>query len=386
MKTDDLYRVRDAAYKLECYPRFGDVTMRAWSSSDICLVDAVATAAGRSKPLKILVLNDMFGALSIPFHDHHTTVVVDSFLSQTAIRRNLKLNGLAPESLVFASSVQELEEKYDILLMGIHPSKAMFEYQLRHVRNALSQKCQIFAAAMSKNVDSALYTIFQRTLGPTMVLPTPQKTKLFQIELDMETKQNGAELRFSGYKAFVADTEFEVASGPGVFSADHLDAGARMILEHLPQHVDAEAELAVGDLGCGAGVLGAAALIANPNASAILVDDSRMALFSAKETFARNGIDVARAKFRLANGWDGTPDGSLDLVLCNLPADVDATHTPRLALQFLRQSQKVLKPGGKLLLAMRDGLRLGGLIAELFPSPVRLDHDEETSVVLATKQ
>ncbi|MBP5188827.1 MAG: hypothetical protein J6Z50_06830, partial [Fibrobacterales bacterium] len=138
MKTDDLYRVRDAAYKLECYPRFGDVTMRAWSSSDICLVDAVATAAGRSKPLKILVLNDMFGALSIPFHDHHTTVVVDSFLSQTAIRRNLKLNGLAPESLVFASSVQELEDKYDILLMGIHPSKAMFEYQLRHVRNALS--------------------------------------------------------------------------------------------------------------------------------------------------------------------------------------------------------------------------------------------------------
>ncbi len=382
MKINDNYCVRDAEYVLECYPRFGDVTMRAWSSADECLVEAVPSTP---KSQKILIVNDVFGALTIPFHDQQTTVLVDSYLSETAIKRNMRLNGIPEDRVAFASSVAELEGKFDVLLMGVNPSRAMLEYELHHVRNALSPKCKIYAAVMAKNVDSSLYTIFQRTLGPTIVMPTSPKTRLFEIELDLETRTANFDIRYSCYKSVVADVEIEVASGPGVFSADHLDTGARLLLEQLPRQMDAEAPIAVGDLGCGAGALGLVALSLNPNATAIMVDESRMALVSAKETFSRNGVDLSRARFRLANGWDGTKADSLDLVLCNMPGDIDASHSPRLALQFLRQTLKVLKPGGRFLFAAREDLPIMKQVRELFPAPVVLVRDEGNIVVLATK-
>ena len=90
----------------------------------------------------------------------------------------------------------------------------------------------------------------------------------------------------------------------GTFSADHLDIGTRLFLQHLPSRSD---KARIVDLGCGNGVVGLAAALASPKASLTFVDESYQAVASARATFdgdvpgghARGGVPRRRRHGRI---------------------------------------------------------------------------------------
>ncbi len=85
----------------------------------------------------------------------------------------------------------------------------------------------------------------------------------------------------------------------GIFCADRLDIGTRFFLKHLPTRGGA---VRVVDLGCGNGVVGLSAAVANPEAHVTFVDESYGAVASAEETF-RAG---APAGARRPTSWSAT--------------------------------------------------------------------------------
>lgn len=144
---------------------------------------------------------------------------------------------------------------------------------------------------------------------------------------------------------------FEVASEPGVFSADALDPGSRLLLDHLDRIGTAERVL---DPGCGLGVLGLAALRRFPGARAVLADADARAVAAAR----RNAANLGLRRRCDALWWDAAvdppPASGCDLVVCNPPFHRGVRVDLATARAVLGAAGRSLAPGGlALVVALR---------------------------------
>lgn len=132
-----------------------------------------------------------------------------------------------------------------------------------------------------------------------------------------------------------------VVGQPGVWSWDRLNPGTAALLETAVL----EPEDRVLDLGCGTGVMGAAA--APEVREAVLVDCNVAAVECARRTLQANRI--RNGEVHLADGCVGLEPASFDKVLCHLPRERAVQE------ELLRGAAAVLRPGGTLyLVAHRD--------------------------------
>jgi len=136
----------------------------------------------------------------------------------------------------------------------------------------------------------------------------------------------------------------EVVTAPGAFSADAIDPGSRLLLEHLDETTS---PTTLFDPGSGLGVLGLAALLRFPNADAHLAEIDRRAIEASRVSADRLGV-LDRCRF---SWWDATseppPVASCDFVVLNPPfhsggAAVDLGP----AFAMFHAVGTALKPGG----------------------------------------
>jgi 16S rRNA (guanine1207-N2)-methyltransferase len=130
-----------------------------------------------------------------------------------------------------------------------------------------------------------------------------------------------------------------------VFSRDSLDIGTRFLLEHLPQNPEYCDFI---DLGCGNGIVGV--MLAKQNSSARIgfIDESFMAIASARENFAAAFADSRQADFLVADCLSDYPENSADCIVCNPPFHQQHIIGDHIAWQMFRQAHKVLRKGGEL--------------------------------------
>lgn len=102
---------------------------------------------------------------------------------------------------------------------------------------------------------------------------------------------------------------------PGLFSADRVDDGTRLLLVHLPPRAPAS----VLDLGCGWGALGLPIARTYPEAACLLLD--RDALAAAWADRNAKALDLPNVVARPGLGYRDV-EGRFDWVLCNVPARI----------------------------------------------------------------
>lgn len=132
---------------------------------------------------------------------------------------------------------------------------------------------------------------------------------------------------------------------PGVFSWDRVDAGTRLLMDHLPPLAGRGA-----DLGCGLGVLAHNVLGSAAVAELTLIDIDRRAVEAAR----RNVVDPrAEAAWADARGHGLT---DLHFVVANPPFHEGGREDRNLGVAFIQAAAKALRRGGVFWLVANVGL------------------------------
>lgn len=308
--------------------------LRAWDAADEYLL---AEVAGR--PLGALVLvNDRFGALATALAEARPTVLIDEVTGRDAARANLARRDPPAADVTIQSSLAPLEGAFDTALIKLPKAAAALEDQLHRLRPHLRPDSLVIGAGMARHVHTSTLAIFERLVGPTRTSLARKKARLIYATLDPA--------HVPGPNPWPRVER--LASGPtvvshaGVFSAERLDLGARFFLEHLPRSSGA---VQIVDLGCGNGVVGVHAALANRAARVTCTDVSDRAVASARATFAANDVDGA---FVVADCLAGVAPGSVDLVLNNPPFHDGHAIGDSIAWQMFREARDALRAGGAL--------------------------------------
>ncbi|MEW1893628.1 methyltransferase [Streptomyces sp. NBC_00523] len=335
----------EAGYDLARFPEDPRDPFRAWDAADAYLLQHLEEAVDVSG--NVVVIGDRWGALSTVLAAHHPVQISDSYLGQRATAANLERNGLPAGAVRLMSPRDTPPDRVDVLLVRVPKSLALLEDQLHRIAPAVHAGTVVVGTGMVKEIHTSTLSLFERIIGPTRTSLAVRKARLIHCTPDPALPRTPSPwpLRYALPPDAGAAAGRTVTNHAGIFCADRLDIGTRFFLKHLP---DRSGPDRVVDLGCGNGVLGLAAALANPDATLTFVDESYQAVASAEATFRDNAGPDDRARFVVGDGLADAEPGSADLVLNNPPFHSHQATTDATARTMFHGARRALRPGGEL--------------------------------------
>lgn len=330
-------------------------TLRAWDAADTYLLDHLAGTAGDepAAPVdlsgEVVILGDRWGALSTALAAHRPVQITDSVLARRATEANLARNGIPADAVRPLTTQDPPPARADVLLVRVPKSLALLEDQLRRLAPAVHPGTVVAGAGMVTEIHTSTLRLFETILGPTRTSLAVRKARLIHTTPGPDGPPAPGPVRWPLTYTLPGDAPVVagrvVVNHAGVFCADRLDVGTRFLLAHLPRRRGRDR---VVDLGCGNGVVGLAAALANPEAEITFADESYQAVASAKDTWEANLPGSDRARFLAGDGVEGIEAGTADLVLNNPPFHSHRARTDTTAWRMFTGARRVLRPGGEL--------------------------------------
>lgn len=143
-------------------------------------------------------------------------------------------------------------------------------------------------------------------------------------------------------------------SYPGTFARGGVDAGTRLLVEHLPE---VEPGQRVLDFAAGTGVLAAAVVHGQPEARITLVEPDAPARLAAT-------ANVPSADFAPVGSWDTA--GPWDRIVSNPPYHVGKEETVEVIEDLVRRAPAALAPRGELRIVVQRRLPVEVMLLEAF--------------------
>ena len=329
-------------FHLHRLPKTQNDPLQAWDAADEYLLNHLFEHNTLQPDSNILILNDTFGALSVVLSEFSPIAASDSWLSHQATLYNLQANHLNMETVSLHSCLEIPILSYDFVLIKVPKTLALFEYELLQLRSMVKPDCQIILAGMIKSLPKSVWKLTERILGPTSTSLAKKKSRLIFVKPD-----NTLAEAINPYPEYytLENTDYTIYNHANVFSRDHLDIGTRFFLQHLPLIPDAKNII---DLGCGNGILGIMTARQHPDAHIYFVDESYMAIASARQNFQAAFSCHRQADFCLADGLTDFADNHADLILCNPPFHQQHAVADHIAQQMFKDAFRSLQTGGEL--------------------------------------
>ncbi|MBM7455152.1 16S rRNA G1207 methylase RsmC [Oceanisphaera litoralis] len=367
--------------QLQRYPRSAQHSLQAWDAADEYIISELMSREwDQSAPL--LILNDGFGALTLALHHHSPCSFTDSRVAELALTANARDNGLEPgwQPLNSLSDWPLCDEQAPgLVLMKLPKTKALLEYQLAALSRVMGPNSLLIAGAKARDIHSSTLKLFELHIGPTHTSLARKKARLIFCRPAPDKRPTPLPAPLSWP---LEGTDFIIHNHANVFSRASLDIGARFMLEHLPTNHDGR----IIDLGCGNGVLGLMTLARNPEARVTFVDESYMAMASARLNVSENLPEAEpRARFMVNNCLDGVAADSADLILCNPPFHQQQAITDHIAWQMFVDAKRVLRHGGHLLLVANRHLDYHQKLKRLFGNQRVVASNRKFVILRATK-
>ncbi|MEU1213252.1 methyltransferase [Streptomyces sp. NPDC005790] len=375
-------------FDLARFPESPRDPFRAWDAADEYLLRRLEGAEG-SEPVRpsgtVAVLGDRWGALATVLAAHRPVMITDSYLARRATQANLARNGAAPDAVRVLSVRDTPPERVDVLLVRVPKSLALLEDQLHRLAPAVHAGTVVIGTGMVKEIHTSTLKLFERIIGPTRTSLAVKKARLIFCTPDPALARIPSPWP---YRYDLPD-DVGVVSGrtvtnhAGIFCAERLDIGTRFFLKHLPERKGPDR---VVDLGCGNGVLGTSAALANPDAAVTFIDESYQAVASAEETFRTNVGPDAEAAFLVGDGMADVPSASVDLVLTNPPFHSHQAVTDATARNMFHGARAALRPGGELWVVGNRHLAYHTQLRRIFGNCVTVAGDPKFVVLRAVKR
>lgn len=360
-------------------------SLQAWDSADELLIEEVNDTLSTQPDTQCIIFNDDFGALGCWFSAFAPTWVSDSWIAHRSLQENLKANGITERTPTFTDSLAPLPAKPDLVLIKIPRTLALLEQQLIDLRSVVTPSTRILAAAKAKTITKSVLGLFERYLGPTTTSLAKKKSRAIYATVSEDVLQKNINSPYPTTWPLRASNgkNLTISNYANVFSRQSLDIGARFMLEHM----QAEDDDNLIDLGCGNGVLGLNALAMAPNCKVTFVDESYMAIASAKANVAANfPKQMAQCEFIASNCLEAllecSPAKQYAKVLCNPPFHQQNTITDHIAWQMFHDARELLAPGGHLIVVGNRHLNYHNTLKRLFGG-VKLLASQQKFVILA---
>jgi 23S rRNA (guanine1835-N2)-methyltransferase len=314
--------------------------LQAFDAADEYLL-AQLYEQGLAATMRVLILNDSFGALACSLAKQaQVTSSGDSHLAHLALEKNLQRNAMPVDAVTFIPASEVAQGPFDRVLIRVPKTLALLEEQLIRLHGQLAPGAQVIAGSMIKHLPRAAGDLLEKYIGPMQASLAVKKARL----LTATPSENPAPRSPYPTRYHLDKPAVELINHANLFCREDLDIGTRAFLPHLPK---ALGNLRVADLGCGNGVLGIVYALSNPQAQMTLVDESYMAVQSARENWQAI-LGERPADIRAGDGLAEQPMDSLDLVLCNPPFHQQQVVGDFLAWRMFTQAKTALAKGGEL--------------------------------------
>lgn len=388
---------------LQRFPtKSSDKSLRAWDAADEYLIDQLAESVDLKSIQTIVVVNDGFGALCcaiLALAPHiQVHVFTDSYMSKLGIQNNVNNNATQLDStgkVIVHSSLDfdELLQNADIVLFKVPRTLAYVDYLLSQLKQSLPNGTQILAGGMVKLITSSVVKLFEKHFPETRTSLAKKKARLLFAASLTEPENTTKPLKTGTNKAGninineVVDDQlnFTLYNWPNVFCREQVDIGARFLLKTLGNY-QFENKTVI-DLGCGNGILGISVLQQSPTCHMVFVDESYMAIASAKQTFEQASVmlDNTSVEFFVNHSLLNLSLKLADTVICNPPFHQQSTVTEDIAWQMFKDAHKALKPDGQLFVVSNRHLDYHIKLSKLFGTCKVIASSSKFVVLLASK-
>jgi len=338
---ETVLNVPQGRFELQRLPYRNNEKLRAWDAADEYLLQYVFEQQLLNVDTRVLLLNDQFGALALALNASTPVAISDSWLSQQASRKNLQINQLPESSVQLKNSLDWPAEPFNLVLIKVPKTLALLEDQLIRLQALITENTTVIAAGMIKAMPAAVWKLMEKYIGPTKPSLAKKKARLIFAKPTIQ-EQNFENPYPVVYQ--LENSPYRICNHANVFSRASLDIGTRFLLQHLPKDTLAKN---IVDLGCGNGVVGLMLAESHPLSHLHFVDESYMAVASAKENFS-NAFPERSSDFFVADGLTEFTAESMDLIVCNPPFHQQNTIGNQIALSMFKQAHRTLCKGGEL--------------------------------------
>ncbi|GAC19039.1 methyltransferase [Paraglaciecola arctica] len=359
---------------------------QAWDAADEYLIDYVEQNFPKLTNVSISIYNDDFGALACWFAALKPIWVTDSYVAKQSCLINLQENNISEELVTFHDSVTVIDVKAELVLLKVPKTTALLEQQLIDLQARVSPTTTVIAAGKATLIHKSTLALFEKYLGTTTTSLAKKKARLIFCQ------PAGNKVHSSPYPSiwYTESPRFEINNLANVFARQQLDIGARFMLEHLSKLPNLENKTVI-DLGCGNGVLGLHILNQKQQTKVVFVDESYMAVASAKQNVLANLPEQEeKAEFIVSNCLDDFSKNSssteVDLVICNPPFHQQNTITDHIAWQMFKDAQALLKKGGQLFVVGNRHLDYPNKLKRLFGNVTTVATNQKFSILSASKR
>lgn len=295
---------------------------------------------------------DVFGSLGDgDFYGFHQYYSVYKLCAQ----------GMSPEKHKFVADYNT-DLEFDGAIVYMPKAKDQARMLIANMAACIKNHGQIFLVGENKSGIKSAKKLFDMISDNVNKLDSARHCALYcaTVERDannaQETSQFELQKWVSWYSFEHASETIAIASIPGVFSSNELDAGTKLMLDNLPKNMHGN----VLDFACGAGVIACAVAKQYPESILTLTDVSALALYCATLTLERNNV----AGEIIASDGLSNVEGKYDFILTNPPFHTGIQTDYNVTETFIQEAKKHLKPNGKLTLVANRFLPYPDLIKQ----------------------
>ena len=329
------------SWKLQRYPNTTNKSLQPWSAADELLLDTGKVLFVANK--KVALINDSFGALACALQHLKPLSIVDQYSQLKSTRQNLKLNQFDPKELQWCNHLKLSTDKLDVVVMKMPKSVELFHLYLSEIHQNLSKKAVVLCGFMTRNFTPAFLEIAQQYFEDAEQTLAVKKARVLMLK---SPKNDVAP--FAAFHSVKNEIGLNLKQYAGVFSANKVDVATSILLDKLPKIADTDKVL---DLACGNGVIAAYVRKQNTNCELHLLDNSHLAVSSAKLNVSKEN-----AHFYWSNSVNAIKEKEFDYILCNPPFHFEYENTIEISLKLFAEAAEHLAENGTFMLVANTHL------------------------------
>ncbi|WP_127572120.1 class I SAM-dependent methyltransferase [Georgenia faecalis] len=368
--------------RLRRYPDIEAHDLVAVDATDRLVLDEAAAALADAGPGEVVVIGDRYGALTLGAVALHgardVRVHQDTLVHERALVANAEREGLAG-TFRQLSLVPELVTGARVVLLQLPRGLAALEEIAELVAAHAAPDVVVVAGGRLKHMSRGMNDVLGQHFADVTASLARQKSRC------LIARRPTAPATFPSFPRTQVDEEsgMSIAAHGAAFAGPSLDMGTRYLLSFLPEMSPAARDAI--DLGCGTGALAAGLAAQRPDLHVVATDTSDAAVRSARATLEANGV-ADRVEVVRADGLEGQPPRSADLIVCNPPFHVGATLQPDVAIELFKDAARVLRPGGELWTVFNSRLGHAGALRRIVGSTKVMGDNGRFTVTRSIKQ